>query len=145
MLGSLARRLRIIGYDAAYASDGDDDQLLAQAVSESRLLITRDRDLASRMGHDAVLLKVTDVEKQVEEVLARTGRPTGPPLSLCTTCNGMLQIVEKQAARPFVPETSIIVNDRFWRCLACGKVYWIGHHHRGISRIVSQHLHRGYL
>src|SRR5438128_2477471 len=44
-LGTLARRLRLLGIDTAYANDRDDDALIAQAGAEGRVLLTQDRGL----------------------------------------------------------------------------------------------------
>jgi len=44
MLGTLAKWLRIMGYDTLYG-DGDDSELIKMAVDEKRVLITRDREL----------------------------------------------------------------------------------------------------
>ena len=47
-LGALARRLRLIGLDAAYANDAADDDLVSQANTERRVLLTQDRGLLCR-------------------------------------------------------------------------------------------------
>ncbi|HMA47454.1 MAG TPA: Mut7-C RNAse domain-containing protein, partial [Frankiaceae bacterium] len=47
-LGALARRLRLVGLDAAYRNDAADDDLLAQARQERRVLLTQDRGLLQR-------------------------------------------------------------------------------------------------
>ena len=39
-LGTLARRLRLVGVDAAYANDADDDALIEQANAGRRVLLT---------------------------------------------------------------------------------------------------------
>ena len=48
MLGSLARWLRIGGYDTEYERDCADDSLLVLAESKDRVLVTRDEVLAER-------------------------------------------------------------------------------------------------
>jgi len=50
MLGTLARRLRWLGYDAEYRSDLPDDEMIRIAKEQGRLLVTRDRELAGRRG-----------------------------------------------------------------------------------------------
>src|SRR5437764_10779903 len=47
-LGTVARRLRLAGVDAAYANDRDDDALIEQANAEQRVLLTQDRGLLRR-------------------------------------------------------------------------------------------------
>src|SRR5262245_20368627 len=47
-LGTLARRLRLVGVDTAYANDVDDDDLIERANAEGRMLLTQDRMLLRR-------------------------------------------------------------------------------------------------
>ena len=47
-LGALARRLRLVGIDAAYANEASDDALIEQANAERRILLTQDRGLLHR-------------------------------------------------------------------------------------------------
>src|SRR3954464_9038360 len=47
-LGALARRLRLLGLDAAWSGDADDPDLVARALTEDRVLLTQDRGLLKR-------------------------------------------------------------------------------------------------
>src|SRR5260370_242592 len=47
-VGRLARWLRALGYDASYHPRIDDAELVREAAAESRVLLTRDRDLTKR-------------------------------------------------------------------------------------------------
>ena len=47
-LGTLARRLRLVGVDAAYANDAGDDALIEQANACCWVLLTQDRGLLRR-------------------------------------------------------------------------------------------------
>ncbi len=53
-LGTLARRLRLVGVDAAYANDAADDALVEQANAERRVLLTQDRGLLHRRAASAM-------------------------------------------------------------------------------------------
>lgn len=53
MLGGLARWLRALGYDTAWASPVDDDALVRRAVDEGRVVLTRDVGLAEAWWMDA--------------------------------------------------------------------------------------------
>ena len=46
MLGSLARKLRIFGYDTLYFREGSDAELERVAIAEDRVIVTADRGLA---------------------------------------------------------------------------------------------------
>ena len=47
-LGTLARRLRLLGMDAAYGPQAEDDELVERAAAEKRVLLTQDRGLLRR-------------------------------------------------------------------------------------------------
>src|SRR4030088_148665 len=73
-VGRLARWLRAYGYDAAYAAHVDDRQLIARALAEDRVLLTRDADLMRRrvVSHGtlrAVLLGSDRVGDQLRQVV----------------------------------------------------------------------------
>ena len=51
MLGTLAKWLRIYGFDTAYAnSEMDDDDIIRISKKEKRILITRDKNLTNRVS-----------------------------------------------------------------------------------------------
>jgi uncharacterized protein len=55
-LGTLTRRLRLLGFDCWYRTDADDDELAAVAVEDDRILLTRDRGAPDAPGHNPRLL-----------------------------------------------------------------------------------------
>ncbi|MEJ2081418.1 MAG: Mut7-C RNAse domain-containing protein [Acidobacteriota bacterium] len=58
MLGTLARWLRILGYDTEYQRDVDDDDLVRRCVAEGRIALTKDRRLVERRAlHNALLIR----------------------------------------------------------------------------------------
>ena len=60
-LGTLARYLRLLGFDTAYDNHSGDDDLLARAAAEARTLLTRDRGILRRRAiTDARLVRGTD-------------------------------------------------------------------------------------
>jgi uncharacterized protein len=68
-LGTLARYLRLLGFDTAYDNHSGDDDLLARAAAEDRTLLTRDRGILRRRAiTDARLVRGT----------AGTARRPGP-------------------------------------------------------------------
>lgn len=134
MHGSLARKLRIYGYDVIYDTKLDDKELLAKTVEEDRWLLTSDRDLyltAQKKGVKACLLLGKDDANRAAEVFKKLGLEP-PPLraegSRCPVCNGLLQKLDsKESGTDRGPKS------RYYRCVGCGKLYWIGSHWRRIS------------
>ena len=71
MLGRLARWLRILGYDTAYEPQVADAQLIRCGREERRIVLTRDRALASRLAFaDRLLLESEAVLEQLRQVVA---------------------------------------------------------------------------
>jgi uncharacterized protein with PIN domain len=137
-LGTLARRLRLTGVDAAYANDRDDDALIRQANAEGRVLLTQDRGLLRRrklwMG---AYVRGADPDDQLDDVLDRFAPPLAP-WTRCAACNGTLVPVRKADVAPSLrPGTRRTYQD-FARCTACGRVYWRGAHSARLAAIVDR-------
>jgi len=71
-LGKLATYLRLLGFDALYRNDYEDETLVQISVAERRILLTRDRALLSRkeLTHGYCVL-ATSAEEQLIEVVER--------------------------------------------------------------------------
>jgi uncharacterized protein len=138
-LGTLARYLRLLGFDAAYDNAADDDELMVRAAAERRTLLTRDRGLLRRrMMTNARFVRGTDPREQLTDVVRRFGLAEQiRPYTRCPVCNGVLAPVRKTDVVHLVPPGSLHHHDAFTACTACGKVYWEGSHHARISRLVT--------
>ncbi len=140
-LGTLARRLRLLGVDAVWSNDADDADLVARAVAEDRVLLSQDRGLLMRRAlrqaeqvHGA-LVRGSRPDDQLADVLDRFA-PAFAPLSRCTACNGVLRPVPKaEVAGRLEPGTRRTVEE-FARCDSCGRIYWHGAHGRRIDAMI---------
>src|SRR5438105_14064150 len=102
--GRLDRWLRVLGYGAAYEVKSADPELVARALAEGRVLLTRDVDLTQRRviangTLRTVLLKSDRVEDQLRQVMEEVGLAgavDGDGLSRCLECNVELQPRKKQ-------------------------------------------------
>ncbi len=128
MLGRLARWLRVLGYDTAYASDTDDAELLRRARAEGRVLLTADRALAKRRGARTMLIETQILADQLRQVRDTLGPPPGHEFSRCVACNGELFPVDKSALADRVPPYVLATHKEFYRCHDCGRIYWPGTH-----------------
>ena len=128
MLGKLATLLRMCGYDAAYALDREietDDEILALAESEGRLVITRDRELAAR-AEKSILLESKDVDDQLRELGEEGMELILDEPSRCAACNNSLELVSASGETPeYAPDLD---EQPVWRCPACGQHFWKGSH-----------------
>jgi len=130
MLGSLARWLRLCGYDCLYLGTEPEDAELAKiAARENRWLLTRDRELAS-LGPKTQMVDAGVLEAQLAEVLDRHGLPPPEDLerSRCSDCNGVLDEVSPAQVGAVVPPYVLATAERFRRCRDCQRVYWPGTH-----------------
>ena len=48
MLGNIAKKLRLMGYDSRYKHDIDDDDLINSAQKDQRIIISRDENLIKK-------------------------------------------------------------------------------------------------
>jgi len=137
-LGSLARRLRLLGLDAAYDPAADDAALVEQATAEDRVLLTQDRGLLMRRALAAgALVRGAGAEQQLSDVLERFA-PALAPLTRCTACGGELVAVPKASVADLLEPGTRRSYDEFSRCTACGRVHWRGAHARRIEEMVAR-------
>ena len=127
MLGSLARWLRLMGYDTAYPEPGPDRDLIDRARKEGRILLTRDKELAARVT-GAVQVRSDELEVQIREVAGVLGLRLADPLSRCSLCNEVLVPALPEDVKGLVPEAVRSRHQEFWRCPSCKRVYWQGSH-----------------
>jgi len=136
-LGTLARRLRLVGVDAAYANDLDDEVLIERANAGRRALLTQDRGLLRRrrlwLG---AYVRGARPDDQLRDVLDRFGPPLAP-WTRCTACNGRLAAVRKADVEPLLPAGTRRTYQAFSRCADCGRVYWHGAHGTRLDDIVE--------
>jgi uncharacterized protein with PIN domain len=137
MLGTLARWLRILGFDTAYPKPLEDEDLVGLARREDRIILTRDKDLASRKGVRALYISSDVLEEQVEQVLKELRLTIRDPMSRCPLCNTLLEEVERGDVAGKVPEGVYEQQQEFWRCPTCDKYYWQGSHWDRMSRQIE--------
>ena len=134
MLGNIARKLRIIGYDAAYSSGmDDDDDILESASISGRVIITKDVELARRaakLSIPAISISGETEPQAMSEVVRATGITTdiSGESARCPVCNLDTTKMAPGAAAGRVPDGVAERTDSFWECAGCGRVYWEGTH-----------------
>jgi uncharacterized protein len=136
-LGTVARRLRLVGVDCAYANDRDDDALIEQANAERRVLLTQDRGLLRRRAlWLGAYVRGGRPDAQFRDVLDRFAPPLAP-WTRCVTCNEPLSPAAKADVEPQLQPGTRRSYDSFARCTGCGRVYWRGAHSRHLEAIVE--------
>jgi uncharacterized protein len=139
-LGTLTRRLRLLGFDCWYRTNAADRDLARVAVAEERILLTRDRGLLMRreVVH-GYCPRSDDPDLQAGEVVDRFGlRSRAAPLTRCVGCNGRLRRVPLEEVAAQVPPRSRAAFDRFARCDDCHQVFWPGSHVDDLARFLDR-------
>ncbi|MFF3174487.1 Mut7-C RNAse domain-containing protein [Streptomyces sp. NPDC057900] len=138
-LGTLARRLRLLGVDAAYEyEDIGDPALATRSARERRVLLSRDRGLLHRREIWAGAYVYSDrPEEQLRDVLGRFA-PALDPWSRCTACNGRLAAADKDSVGTRLESGTQRSYDVFAQCTECERVYWRGAHHARLEAIVTE-------
>ena len=142
MLGTLAKWLRIYGFDTFYANSKIDDvELLRISKDENRILITRDKTLANiarRENLRVVGLNSTDIDEQLNLVLNNLKLDKKQILSRCLLCNSLIDKMDKNKVRNKVPGRVFKNNEEFWFCSKCNKIYWKGSHYDNMLEKIDQ-------
>ena len=134
MLGSLARKLRALGFDTSYFRSGEDSALLDMARKEARVILTADRILAARAdgrGLNAILVTGNTDGARLRAIAAAakaSGLSLVPGDSLCAVCGGALRALNKRDVAGRVPPSVERRHRQFYVCASCGKLYWRGSH-----------------
>jgi len=139
-LGKLARRLRLLGFDTSYRNDYHDAEIVAEAVAEHRIILTRDRRLLHhRQVSHGYWVRAVQPELQLEEVLARLDLyRLARPFRRCIACNGEVAAVAKADIESQLEPLTRRYYQEFYQCGSCGRIYWKGSHYRRILEYLAR-------
>jgi uncharacterized protein with PIN domain len=134
MLGKLAKRMRLLGFDVLYDRTLDDNEIIRLSLEQNRVILTRDTELAGRpLATNRVFIRQDAVKDQLRQVLETFMIESVPgPLTRCSVCNDTLLPITKQDIKDIVPEYVYVNYSGFLRCVSCGRVYWEGSHVRNM-------------
>ena len=136
MLGKLARKLRLLGFDTIYYSRIDESEILREVGD--RVLLTRDKEVyrrASTMGIKAYYVESDDWRSQLRKLLIDLKlHDRIRPFTRCVECNEILVDAKPDEVKGKVPEYVYKTVEEFKVCPKCGKIYWKGSHLEWIRR-----------
>ena len=156
MLGNIARKLRIFGFDTVYLAHTPDDEILKTGIEQDRVILTADRELFKRIikvGARGVLVNggASELDDLIH-ILTRAGITSvgmNGIGSRCSVCNGLLEERTSDQVKKNhhhgstdhavidVPDKVISYHKLFFECIACGKIYWPGGHLKGIKSLAQ--------
>lgn len=128
MLGTLAKWLRILGFDAVYDPSFDDHQLVRIARAQDRVLLSRDTGLVRHRAVRSLWVESQVLEEQLAQVIQEYRLQADNPFSRCPACNHPLEAVPKGEAWGHVPPFVFQTQERFSICPKCNRFYWRGTH-----------------
>lgn len=145
MLGKIARKLRMFGFDTIYDPNIDDMDILVSPNYKGRIVLTSDRMLFNRCKKKGINTILTYKETEIENLVTifsslniKSINSQNVPY-FCTRCNGLLDtIVDKNLMRYHVPVRLLHSNTIFYQCTECRKIYWRGSHMEDISRLIKE-------
>ncbi len=139
MLGSLAKKLRLLGIDTTYIRDADDSELKYLVRSQSRILLTRNMCLSKNLGALAWLVTGDNTREEFLSIADRL-RPFSDilePFSRCLDCNDLVLSMQPSEADGKVPPFIYQSKKTFSHCPSCGKVFWEGTHSERMTEEVE--------
>lgn len=142
-LGTLARWLRILGYDTVFDRGTVNRDFLRRALREDRIVLTRKRDMANRQYRGClVVIECDHIRGQLTELIDKTGMciDMGRLYRRCAICNGLLQKAASSDVAGLVPDYIYHRSRPFRRCPNCGKIYWPGTHREKAIQFLRQHI-----
>ncbi|MFC3457541.1 Mut7-C RNAse domain-containing protein [Massilia haematophila] len=138
-LGGLARLLRMAGFDTLYDNRYHDDEIVAIALDEDRVVLTRDRELLKRrtLTHGCYLHALKPAQ-QFQELFDRLDlAASARPFTICLHCNLPLRSVAKADVLDRLPPSVRELHDEFNTCDCCGRVFWRGSHHKRMTELLA--------
>ena len=129
-LGSLAKWLRILGFDTVY-DPGISTRHFTALIEGHRILITRTKKIQKAFGsRKHVFITSNFLFEQLKQVVDHLGIELSEiqPFSRCIRCNLPIEVIGKKDVLGLVPDYIWETHELFNHCPRCNRVYWSGTH-----------------
>ena len=138
-LGTLARYLRMAGFNTLYETKDYGDAFLAELASDSLIMLSRDIGLLKRgKVKYGRWVRNVDPEKQFKEIVEAYGlQKMFKPFSRCLKCNGEINVIPKVSIESKVPPKVYEWCNEFRACNSCSQVYWKGSHYDKMVKMME--------
>ena len=137
-LGSLAKWLRILGFDTVCEADVSTGEFYHQ-LEEGRILITRTKKMQKAYsGRNHVFIEFNSLQEQLKQTVEHLGikRDDLRPFSRCIHCNLRTVQIAREKVFGLVPDYIWETQNKFNSCRQCNRIYWAGSHaERSLDRI----------
>ena len=133
-----------MGYDTLFFDGRDDSHLIATALAEGRVVLTRDTQIMKRRvitsGQlKAILIKSDDPELQMRQVIETLNLDCQfKPFAICLECNHTLVERSRQQVKDMVPPYVFQTQSKYVECPACHRIYWRGTHWQAMTNRMNK-------
>jgi uncharacterized protein with PIN domain len=141
--GKLVKWLRMLGCDTVFFKGDDDAEMVSIALSENRIIITRDTGIMKRRlitsGRVSALLLVSEIAlKQMKQVMRSFGIDDYRSLfTRCLECNSLLEEQTKEEVSDRIPPYVYNTQDKYMECPSCRRIYWKGTHWQAMTNKIN--------
>jgi uncharacterized protein with PIN domain len=146
-VGKLARWLRMVGFDTKLFNGEDDADMVATALAENRIVLTRDTGIMDRRiitsGEvRATLISSDKLTEQIQQIIEtfKIDKNQFKPLTICLECNQLLIVRAKSEVKDRVPPYVFKTQEQFVECPVCYRIYWKGTHWQSMQKKIESVL-----
>ena len=134
----------MMGYETIFFNGSDDRDMVATALEEDRIMLTRDTQLMKRglitSGRiKAVLIKSDRPELQMRQIIEELNLNTSfRPFTLCLECNQPLEEKTREQVKELVPPYVFKTQNQYRQCPRCHRIYWRGTHWQAMTETLKK-------
>jgi len=145
-VGKLAKWLRMMGYDTLFFNGSDDSHMVAIALAEGRVILTRDTQIMRRRvvtsGQlKAILIQGDKPEQQMRQVIDSLNLDCQfKPFTICLECNQPLLPRSKEQVKDLVPPYVFQTQVKYVECPTCHRIYWRGTHWQAMTEKLKKFM-----
>jgi uncharacterized protein with PIN domain len=139
-LGTLAKYIRMLGFDTLYQNNYKDEEIVRVSLKEKRAILTKDRGILKRseVTH-GYWIRSTKTNEQIVEVINRFDLKNQiKELSRCLLCNTLLRKITKEKVIDRIPRKVKEFQNDFYYCENCDKIFWKGSHYTKMKGIIEK-------
>lgn len=145
-VGRLVKWLRIMGYNTLFFNGSNDSHMIATALVEGRVILTRDTQIMKRRvvtsGQlKAILIKSDEPELQMHQVIDSLNLDCQfKPFTICLECNQPLVERTREEVKDLVPPYVFQTQSQYMECPACCRIYWRGTHWQAMTKKLKKSM-----
>jgi uncharacterized protein with PIN domain len=130
----------MMGYDTTFFNGSDDSLMVATALAEGRVILTRDTQIMKRRAVTsgklkAILIQSDKPELQIRQVIDNLSLDCQfRPFSICLEDNQPLVAKNREEVVDLVPQYVSQTQNQYVQCPACHRIYWRGTHWQAMTQ-----------